>query len=75
MTDERYEKMSGKFEVEQAELVETADTLKPEIAAEESQAVKVDRFLSVVLRYTEIEKLTLAIVHDFIDHIIVHEPE
>lgn len=72
MTDERYEKMSGKFEVEQAELVETADTLEPEIAAEESQAVKVDRFLSVVLRYTEIEKLTLAIVHDFIDHIIVH---
>lgn len=43
--------------------------------AEESQAVNVDRFLSVVRRYTEIEELTPAIVHEFIDRIIVHEPE
>ncbi len=41
----------------------------------ESQAVNVDRFLSVVRRYTEIEELTPAIVHEFIDRIIVHEPE
>lgn len=41
----------------------------------ESQAVNVDRFLSVVHRYTEIETLTPAIVHEFIDRIIVHEPE
>lgn len=29
----------------------------------------------MVNRYTEIEKLTPAIVHEFIDRIIVHEPE
>ena len=75
VTDERYEKMSVKFEAEQAELVETADALEMEIAEEESQAVNVDRFLSVVRRYTTIEELTPAIVHEFIDRIIVHEPE
>lgn len=69
------EKMSGKFEAEQAELTQALASLETEIAAEESQAVNVDRFLSVVRRYTEIEELTPAIVHEFIDRIIVYEPE
>ncbi|MFT8889170.1 MAG: recombinase family protein [Ethanoligenens sp.] len=73
--DERYEKMSAKFEAEQAGLKETVAALESEIAGEESRAVNVDRFLSVVRRYTEIEKLTPAIVHEFIDRIIVYEPE
>ena len=75
VTDERYEKMSANFEAEQAALKETVAALEAEIAGEESRAVNVDRFLSVVRRYTEIEKLTPAIVHEFIDRIIVHEPE
>jgi hypothetical protein len=32
-------------------------------------------FLSVVRKYTEIEELTPAIVHEFIDRIIIHDPE
>jgi len=75
ITDERYEKMSAKFETEQAGLMGTVATLETEIAEEESQAVNVDRFLSVVRRYAVIEELTPAIVHEFIDRIIVHEPE
>lgn len=75
ITDERYEKLSGKFEAEQEEMTQALASLETEIAAEESQAVNVDRFLSVVRRYTEIEELTPAIVHEFIDRIIVHEPE
>ncbi len=75
ITDERYEKMSAKFEAEQAGLKETVAALETEIAGEESQAVNVDRFLSVLRRYTEIKELTPAIVHEFIDRIIVYEPE
>ena len=75
ITDERYEKMSAKFETEQAGLMGTVATFETEIAEEESQAVNVDRFLSVVRRYAVIEELTPAIVHEFIDRIIVHEPE
>ncbi|MNW40018.1 hypothetical protein D3C74_171220 [compost metagenome] len=51
VTDERYEKMSAKFEAEQAELLATVDTLETKIAEQESQAVNVDWFLSVVRRY------------------------
>lgn len=75
ITDERYEKMSVKFEAEQAELKEVVTALEQEIAEQERQSVNVDKFLKVVRRYTEIEELTPAIVHEFIDRIVIHEPE
>ena len=75
ITDERYEKMSGKLETEQADLEQFLVSVEEEIAEQESRVANVDRFLTVVRRYTEIEKLTPAIVHEFIDRIIVHEPE
>ena len=73
--DERYMKMAAKFEAEQVELIQSYDALEAELAEQERQNVNVDKFLSVVRRYTEIEKLTPAIVHEFIDKIIIHEPE
>jgi len=75
VTDERYEKMSSKFETEQAELKEKVAALEQEISELERQSVNVDKFLKVVRRYTEIEELTPAIVHEFIDRIIIYEPE
>ena len=59
----------------QAGLKETVDALENEISEQEEKSVNVDRFLTVVRRYTTIEELTPAIVHEFIDRIIVHEPE
>ena len=75
VNDERYEKMSARFEAEQAELKEAASVLERELGSLENDAVNVDKFLSVVRRYTEIEELSPAIVHEFIDRIIIHEPE
>lgn len=73
--DERYLKLSAKFEAEQAALIDTLDALETELADQEEQASGVDSFLATVRRYTEIETLTPAIVHEFIDKIIIHEPE
>ena len=75
VNDERYEKMSSKFEAEQADLKQAAVILEKDLAELESEAVNVDKFLSVVRKYTEIEELTPAIVHEFIDRIIIHDPE
>jgi len=75
VSDERYEKMSDKFETEQAELKVTAAFLEKELGLLESEAVNVDKFLTVVRRYTEIEELTPAIIHEFIDRIIIYDPE
>ncbi|MCD7947888.1 MAG: recombinase family protein [Oscillospiraceae bacterium] len=75
ITDERYAKLSAKYEAEQADLVRLLDGLEGEISDAQAQAVNVDRFLALVRRYTEVETLTPAIVHEFIDRIIVHEAE
>jgi hypothetical protein len=75
VNDERYEKMSSNFEEEQTALTESACLLESEIRQQEESADGIDRFLGTVRKYTtEIEKLTPAIVHEFIDRIIVHEP-
>jgi DNA invertase Pin-like site-specific DNA recombinase len=73
--DERYAILSAKFEAEQAGLKKSLAALESEIAAQEKQTADVDSFLALVRRTTEIKKLTPAIVHEFIEKIIVHEPE
>ena len=76
VSDERYEKMAAKFEAEQAALIQSFDALEAEIGQQEETADSIEKFLNTVRRYTtEIEKLTPAIVHEFIDRIIVYEPE
>ncbi len=75
VSDERYEKISSRFESEQEQVREIVQTLTDDIERMEDEALNVDRFLDTVRRYTEIEELTPAIVHEFIDRIIVHEAE
>ena len=41
-------------------------------AVEERKSANVERFLSVVERYTEIPELTPCILHEFIEKIVVH---
>ena len=73
--DERYATMAAKFEAEQAGLKEQAAALEAALAEDEQKAVNVDRFLTLVRKYTAIEELTPAIVHEFIEKIVVHEPQ
>jgi DNA invertase Pin-like site-specific DNA recombinase len=76
VNDERYEKMAAKFEAEQATLIKAHDALEAEIAEQTETADGIEKFLNTVRRYTtKIEKLTPAIVHEFIDKIIIYEPE
>ena len=75
VSDDRFGKLSAKFEAEQAALVQALDLIETELAELESQSVNVDKFLDTVRRNAEVEKLTPAIVHEFIDRIIIHEPE
>jgi len=74
--DDRYEKMYSKFESEQTAPIQAHEALETEIGVQEEAVDSIDKFLTTVSRYTtEIEKLTPAIVHEFISKIIIHEPE
>ena len=48
------------------------NSLRKEVELEESKSADVDRFLSVVERYTDIPELTPCILHEFVEKIIVH---
>lgn len=59
LTDERFRKLSQNYENEQSSLKDQVVLLREEIEKVESQCANVDRFLSIVERYTEIPELIL----------------
>ena len=72
LSDERFQKLSTDYEKEQHQLQDVAIALRDEIEVEERKSANVERFLSVVERYTEIPELTPCILHEFIEKIVVH---
>lgn len=72
LSDDRFHKLSTDYEREQRDLQSQALLLREEIEAAESESANVERFLSIVERYTDIPKLTPCILHEFVEKIVVH---
>ena len=75
LTDERFAKMSAKYEVEQAELAERMKVLKAELDREIDKSMSTDMFIATVRKYTRAKKLTQRMLSELIDHIEVHQSE
>ena len=75
ISDERFKKMSQKYETEQESIVERIDELKRRFDETASRVANTDTFLKAVRKYTKIKKLTPRILTELIEHIDVHEPE
>jgi phosphoglycolate phosphatase-like HAD superfamily hydrolase len=75
ISDERYEKLSAEYETEQRQLTDRAAVLEADLAEQGKKAANVGKFLATVRRYTDIQELTPTILREFIDKIIVHEPD
>ena len=75
LSDERFMKLSKGYDTEQADLQEEMTRLQGHIQQAEKQSVNVDRFLSIVKKYTNLTELTPEILHEFVDRIIVHAPD
>ena len=75
LSDERFAKMSQRYEEEQAALFEKIKTLRKELDKLSSEAVSTDMFLSTVRKYTRAKKLTPRMVNELIDHIEVYQAE
>lgn len=73
LTRERYFKLADKFENDQASLKSEIDLLEERISKTDEAENKIDGFIELVNKHTEIPELTPAIVNEFIDRIIVHE--
>ena len=75
INDERFAQMSAGYTDEQKKLKEDAENLRSLIGAQEQKSSDISRFLQAVRKYEHISELTPKIMHEFIDKIIVHEPD
>lgn len=75
LTDKRFEMLSADYEKEQAELEEFLTTAREQLATAKEEASNVDKFISLIHRYTDFSELTTPMIHEFIDRIEVHEAD
>ena len=75
ISDERFAKMSAKYEQEQAELQGTIKVLQSELEKVEDKTVTADMFISTVRKYSRAKKLTARMLNDLIQRIEVYHAE
>lgn len=75
LTDKRYQMLSQQYEQEQAELEQTLAAAKEELSAMEKTTSDADQFIRLAKKYPDLTKLTAPILNEFVDKILVHEPE
>ena len=73
LSEDRFMKMSQKYEAEQAELVKNATLLRKQIESDNERANNIERFMSLARKYADFEELTPKIVRTFIDKIFVYK--
>ena len=75
LSDDRFIKMSQNYELEQSKLKCSISTAKQELSTQESQSMDISRFMIRIQKYTNITELSVEIVNELIDKIIIHKPE
>ena len=75
LSDERFAKMSRRYEAEQKELAEKIKKLRSEIEKQSSQAMTTDMFISLVRKYTRARKLTPRMLNELVEKIEVYNAE
>ncbi|MDL2287120.1 recombinase family protein [Eubacteriales bacterium OttesenSCG-928-G02] len=75
LSEDRFKKLSYKYEDEQAELKQKIKHLKKIVAEEQRHEMNAEGFLRIVRKYTDIQELTSPILHEFVDKIVVHHKE
>ena len=75
LSDDRFMKMSKKYEQEQSELSVLIKALKTELEQENGRAMTTDIFIATVRKYTRARKLTQRMLNELIDRIEVSHAE
>ena len=75
LSDDRFAKMSRRYEDEQKELSEKIKKLRSEIEKQSSRSMTTDMFIGLVRKYTRARKLTPRMLNELIDKIEVFNAE
>lgn len=75
ISDDRFARMSKKYEEEQAEVAEKIKTAKAALDKSNSQSVTADMFISTVRKYTRAKQLTAKMLNELIQYIEVDQAQ
>ena len=75
LSDDRFAKMSRRYEDEQKELTEKIKQLRSEIEKQSSRTMTTDMFISLVRKYTRAKKLTPRMLNELVEKIEVFNAE
>ena len=75
LSDDRFAKMSRRYEEEQKGLSEKIKKLRSEIEKQSSRATSTDMFVSIVRKYTRARKLTPRMLNELVEKIEVYNAE
>ena len=75
LSNDRFAKMSRRYEEEQKELSEKIKKFRSEIEKQNSRAASTDMFVSIVRKYTRARKLTPRMLNELVEKIEVYNAE
>ena len=75
LSEERFLKMSRRYEDEQKELAEKIKALRTEIKKQDGRSMTTDMFISLVRKYTRARKLTPRMLNELVERIEVFHAE
>lgn len=75
LSESRFQLLSDDYEKEQGELQEQVENLTAEITETEEQSDNLERFISKIHKYLDLQKLTPAILNDLVKRVYVHAPQ
>lgn len=74
ISDERFMKLSQSYEEEQKQLQTSISDLTEKLAKQQEDNLNISKFMARISKYTELPKLTVGIVNELIDKIVIHKP-
>ena len=73
LSDSRYATLDAQYAKEQAELTAEISALEKAVKSYEKHEKDADRFIALIDKYENFDKLTIAMLNEFIEKILVHE--
>ena len=74
ISDERFVKLSQSYEEEQKQLQTSISDLTEKLAKQQEDSLNISKFMARISKYTELPELTVEIVNELIDKIVIQKP-
>ena len=74
ISDERFVKLSQSYEEEQKQLQTSISDLIEKLTKQQEDSLNISKFMVRISKYTKLPELTVEIVNELIDKIVIHKP-